>query len=146
MDESTKRIGMRIRSRRQEMDMTQEELAAKTGYKTKGAIAKIENGYCSMKQSVILNFAKALNVSPAWLLGQNETDHLMRKDSIEIPISVIKPYFENTETGVIAKELAYNPQLKLLFDAAKDATPEQLKQVHDMLVFLKQKERGGEDE
>ena len=37
-------IGKRIKARREELGMTQEELAARLGYKSKTTIAKIENG------------------------------------------------------------------------------------------------------
>ena len=37
-------IGKRIRRRREELGMTQEELADKLHYKSKTTIAKIENG------------------------------------------------------------------------------------------------------
>lgn len=145
MDANTKRIGLRIRNRRQELEMTQDDLALKTGYKTRGAIAKIESGYCSMKQSLILNFAKALDVSPSWLLGENDNDTKVVNDKIQIPLEVIAPYFDDTETGKMAKMIAYNKDLRLLFDTAKDATPEQLKQAHDMLLFLKNKERHSDE-
>lgn len=145
MDETTKKIGLRIRSRRQELEMTQEELAAKTGYKTKGAIAKIESGYCSMKQATLMNFARALNVTPTWLLGEEE--ELIKTDDglVKIPANILQPFFNDSETGRIATKIATNRDLKLLFDTAKDATPEQLKQAHDMLLFLKNKERHSDE-
>ena len=37
-------IGKRIRSKREELGITQEELAKMLGYKNKSTIAKIENG------------------------------------------------------------------------------------------------------
>lgn len=48
--------------------MSQEELAKKTVYKTNGAISRIENGKRDINQSQIKIFAKALDVSPEFLL------------------------------------------------------------------------------
>ena len=53
------------------MNMSQEELARKTGYTDRSSIAKIEAGKVDLTESKILLFAKALNVSPARLMGVN---------------------------------------------------------------------------
>ena len=62
-------IGDKIRERRKELNMTQEELAYKLGYSTKSAINKIEMGVNDVKQSKICDFALALDCSPEYLLG-----------------------------------------------------------------------------
>lgn len=54
-------------------------------------------------------------------------------------------YYINEETAQIAQEIFENPELKALFSASKNAKPKDLKLAHDMLLALKQKERG-EDE
>lgn len=51
-------------------------------------------------------------------------------------------YYTNPETAKIAQEIYENKDLSLLFDAAKDAAPEDLQTVHTMLMALKKKERG----
>ena len=53
-------IGKRIRLRREELGITQEELAYRLGYKSKTTIAKIENGTNDIVQSKVLAFANAL--------------------------------------------------------------------------------------
>ena len=62
-------IGKRIRKRREELGMTQEELADKLHYKSKTTIAKIENGTNDIVQSKVVEFAKALETSPSYLMG-----------------------------------------------------------------------------
>ena len=62
-------IGDRIRNRRLALNMTQEELAKKLGYKTKGSITKIESGYQNLTHLKIVAIAEALNTSPAYLMG-----------------------------------------------------------------------------
>ena len=54
-------------------------------------------------------------------------------------------YYINEETAEMAQALFENRELRVLFDAAKDASPEDLKTTYDMLMALKRKERG-EDE
>ncbi len=54
-------------------------------------------------------------------------------------------YYFNEETTDIAEKILHNKELKLLFDAAQDAEPEDLSTVHQMLLALKRKERGETD-
>ena len=49
-------------------------------------------------------------------------------------------YYLNPETKKIAQEIYENKDLSLLFDAARDASPEDLQTVHTMLSALKKKE------
>ncbi|RHV86999.1 XRE family transcriptional regulator [Lachnospiraceae bacterium OF09-33XD] len=51
-------------------------------------------------------------------------------------------YYLNDDTAAMAQKLFENKDLKVLFDAAQDATPEDLKTTYDMLMALKRKERG----
>ena len=55
-------------------------------------------------------------------------------------------YYLNDETAQVAQEIFENKDLKVLFDAARDASPEDLKTTYDMLMALKKKERGDYDE
>lgn len=63
-----------IKTRRIELEMTQEELAKKLGYADKSMIAKIEAGKVDLARSKILAFASALKTSPSWLMGWDEDD------------------------------------------------------------------------
>lgn len=54
-------------------------------------------------------------------------------------------YYLNEETTKIAQEIFEHKDLRLLFDAARDADPEDLQAVHAMLMALKRKERGTGD-
>lgn len=51
-------------------------------------------------------------------------------------------YYLNSETREIAQKIYENKDLSLLFDAARDAEPEDLQTVHTMLMALKKKEKG----
>lgn len=67
-------IGKRIKIRREELKMTQEELASMLGYTNKSTIAKIEAGVNDIVQSKVCEFAKALNTTPAYLMGWEESE------------------------------------------------------------------------
>lgn len=54
-------------------------------------------------------------------------------------------YYLNEETTEMAQAIFENKELRMLFDAAQDADPEDLQAVHGMLLALKRKERGNID-
>lgn len=62
-------IGQRIKKRRLELGLTQEELAEKMGFKSKSAINKIELGINDITQSKVVKFSKVLNTTTAYLMG-----------------------------------------------------------------------------
>ncbi len=64
-----KEFGEKIRLRRIELGMTQDELAKITGYTSRSSINKIEMGLVNLPQSKIELIAKALMVNPTYLLG-----------------------------------------------------------------------------
>lgn len=65
--------------------------------------------------------------------------HINKSDLIE-ERNTDTEYYLNPETREIAQEIYENKDLSLLFDAARDAAPEDLKTVHTMLMALKAKE------
>lgn len=68
--------GPRIRERRAELGLSQEQLAAKLQLSgldiTQKAISRIETGLRVVADFEIPFFADALGVSPLWLLGREE--------------------------------------------------------------------------
>ncbi len=62
-------LGHRIRAKREQLQLSQEELAKKTGYRDRSSIAKIEQGVNNISQSKIAVFAEALGTTPADLMG-----------------------------------------------------------------------------
>lgn len=65
-------VGDRILQRRKELDLTQEELARRMGYKSKSTINKIEMGKNDIPQSKIVRFAEVLGTTPSYLMGWDE--------------------------------------------------------------------------
>lgn len=83
-------INDRIKQRRLELNMSQDDLAKKTGYKTKSAISRIESGQRDLTQSQIEIFSKALDTTPSFLMGweNEESKHSSYSDErIIIPFS-----------------------------------------------------------
>lgn len=56
-----------------------------------------------------------------------------------------KEYYLNDETTSIAQKIFESKELRLLFDVAQDAEPEDLQTIHSLLLALKRKERGNID-
>ena len=81
-----------IKRRRQQLKMTQTDLALKMGYADKSMIAKIEKGNVDLPQSKILAFANVLETTPGELMGWDyeaeptETvDNIYKLDKIKLP-------------------------------------------------------------
>lgn len=63
-------IGEKIKVRRKELGISQEELAKRIGYADRSIIAKMEIGrYSNPSISRVERIAKALEVSPAYIAG-----------------------------------------------------------------------------
>lgn len=65
-------IGSRIRYRREELGLSQEELGKKLGYKSRSSINKIELDQRNLTQSKIKAIADALETTPAYIMGWDE--------------------------------------------------------------------------
>ena len=61
-------FGKRLRSRREELHITQAELAEKIGY-SKSFVSKVESGEHEMPQSKVLLAATALRTTKEYLMG-----------------------------------------------------------------------------
>lgn len=66
-------IYKRIRARREELGISQEELAKRLGYKSRSSINKIEKGENDIPQSKIVAFAQALQTTPERLMGWEQS-------------------------------------------------------------------------
>lgn len=77
-----KEIGMRIKQRREEIEMSQDELSNILGYKDHSTISKIESGQRDFPRKKLMEIAVALRTSPAYLMGW-EIDNSKESDSVE---------------------------------------------------------------
>ena len=92
-----------------------------------------KNGISTPKQDKMQKIADYFNVSLEYLMTGEE------KEGGE-------KYYLNDETTKMAQEIFENKELRMLFDTARDAEPEDLQAVHSMLLALKRKERGNIDD
>lgn len=65
--------GDRIRNRRQELGLTQEDLAKKMGLAGKSTVSKIESAGNEVSLKQVRKYAKALNCTVGYLLGMDAT-------------------------------------------------------------------------
>ena len=114
-----------IKSRRIELGLTMKELADKVGVNV-GTISRWESGeVANMTRKNMVLLAKALNISPLELLDENPNNG----------------YYTDPETAELAEKLRTDPDMKILFSAAKDLTPEEMQQAADYVNYLKIKGR-----
>lgn len=77
-------IGSRIKSRREELGMSQEELAHRIGYKSRSSINKIELGVYALTQSKIKAIADALLTTPSYIMGWEEEKKAIEVQSVPL--------------------------------------------------------------
>ena len=75
-------VGERIKIRREQLNMTQSELAKKVGYTSRSSVAKVEANANGMVQSKLTAFAEALQTTPAYLLGWDEETPNKNEDAV----------------------------------------------------------------
>lgn len=75
-------IGERIRYRREQLGMTQAELAAALGYRSKSSINKIELGKQELTQPKIKAVADALQTTVTYIMGWDDTQSALESASL----------------------------------------------------------------
>lgn len=120
-----KTIYDRIRERRIQLGLSQEDLAIKMGYKSRSTINKIESGAVDIARNKIEKFAEVLNTTPAYLMDWNDTS---------------KEYYKDPEVSEYAQAVKDNPNLRILFDASKDMSKDDIDFVVNMIEGLKKRE------
>ena len=110
----------RLRHYLNENNMTQVELANKLGVGTT-SIYNWVSGLKTPRMDKVDAMCKIFNI--------RREDLLTDGNSIESGTT----YYTNPETAKVAQEIFDNSDLRILFDAAKDSTPEQLNLAAEML-------------
>lgn len=118
-------IGTRIKQRRETLQMSQDELAKRVGYKSRSSINKIESDGRGLPQNKIVAFANALDTTPAHLMGWDpRPDILLQNQGIVIEHSStqhrtyerLMKYFEllndegKRKVLEYASDLSHNPK------------------------------------
>ena len=150
------RIGERIKQRRLELGYTADALA-KMLNKNRATIYRYENGDIeNMPIDVLEPLAKALNTTPAYLMGWTDSQQSIEPkptegnikpdelaeigEEITIP-SETKGYYTNSEAAEFAEYLRTRPGARMLFSAAKDMSKEDMEETVKYIEFLKSKHK-----
>jgi len=102
-------------------NMTASELSKKSGI-GKGSISKYLNGVVVPKQSAIGDMAKALNVSPAWLLGYDVEMESMTTRAKLISEAILEGKIQKLTVQNQARLMSY---CQALLDSQEDDDNEQ---------------------
>ena len=99
-------IAERIRARREELGMSQEELALKLGYKNRSSINKIEKSAQKLTQTKIMAVAKALETTPEYIMGWGEeetapNDYHTEDERLSFIIDVFSKSNENEKALIL---------------------------------------------
>lgn len=99
-----------------------------TGIKT-SSLSGWKAGRYNLKTEKLKKIADYFGVSIEYLMTGEEPEEK-------------EGYYVNPETAEIAQELFANRDLRLLFDASRNATPEQLKLIRDLVLQMTKDNQG----
>jgi DNA-binding helix-turn-helix protein len=119
-DERTKRLRKAVEN----SGYSQTQLCEITGI-NKGALSSYLSGRYYPKQQAIEKLSEALNVPIFWLMGYDtESDSDSQEED---------SYYIDKEARELAQFLYENPKYKILFDAAKDVSADDLEMVKTII-------------
>lgn len=111
-----------IRNRRIELGLTMKEVSEMVGV-SEATISRWESGdIANMRRNKISALANALQMPPAVIMGWEEPP----------------THYVNPDTAKVAQEIFDNPDMRILFDAARDSKPEDIRRAADILQRFKQ--------
>lgn len=120
INEYAEMVGKKIRFLLDQNEMTQKELADKLGVST-ATVSNWCTGVKTPRMGKIDAMCKIFGINRSEFVGENET----------------VAYYMNPETAELAQQLFEDKDLRVLFDAARDSSPEDLKMAADLLRRLK---------
>lgn len=115
------------------------DLARKTGL-LESTISQYRSGYAKPKEDRLVLLANALHVNPVWLMGLDVP--------MDAPANVqtnAQPtdYYLDPEAAEIAQRVFDDPDLRILFHAAHDVSPENIRLAAEMLRRMKETNQDG---
>ena len=116
------KIGDRIKHRRIELGMSQDELARRLGYRSRSSINKIEKDASGLPQTKIAAIASALLTTPSYIMGWEEE---IKKN----PVGMAERHIE----------IIMDEDIADIFDDFKSLDAAQKKIVKDLVHSLAQK-------
>nr|DAV12199.1 MAG TPA: helix-turn-helix domain protein [Caudoviricetes sp.] len=131
------RIGERIKQRRLELGYTADALA-KLLNKNRATIYRYENGDIeNMPIDVLEPLAKALNTTPAYLMGWQEP----HQGSTSTLSNKTEDYYLDAETAEFAEYLRTRPEARLLFSASRGISKEEMQEAVNYIEFIKSRNK-----
>ena len=121
----------RLKSIMKERKITQTELAKRTGIR-QSSISDWLNDRYEPKQDKVYIIAKALNVSPAWLLGYDENISTNEQST---------NYYLDAETAEYAEMLRTRPEMRMLFSASRGISKEEMQEAVNYIEFIKSRNK-----
>lgn len=116
-------FGMKVRARRNELGLSQKDLAQRLGYINHSSVAKVEAGKVDLPVSKVQEFAEALGVSVKYLMGiDSHADELAE---------VYDPFVQHLE---MMKDKTTAELYREFLDL--NLSPEELKALYKYAVFL----------
>ena len=128
-------VGNAIRSRREQLNMTQEELAHKIGFTSRTGVSKLEKGQTEPSIDRLKLLAEALDTTVVYLIygpvayNCSLGDYQENRDYLRINDPSLIPYLEELST----------PEKRILFDKIKELEPQD---VASLLRVVKMIEEG----
>ena len=101
---------------------------------TKSMISRWENGLAEPTNKYVSAYAKYFGLD--------------MNDLLDIPASMVKKsvgYYADPEVAAYAEELRTNPNMRILFSAAKNISKEDMEKAVEFITFLKSKEQSDND-
>lgn len=122
-------MGERIKEERLKKGLTMEQLGDMLGV-GRSAINKWEKGYVqNIKRSIIKKLCEIFDCTPSYLMGWDENPE--------------NEYYLNEETAKEAQRVFSDPDTRMLFDAARNSKPENIRIAADLLKRLKESNPDG---
>ena len=113
-------MGNRIKELRLNAGMTLMDVANALGV-SEGTAQRYESGGIrNLKYDTIVMLANLFQVSPAYLLGWDEDETIENRDDM---------YYLDPEAAEMANELFQRPEIRILFDASRKLTKEDIEMV-----------------
>lgn len=119
----------RLNSILQKRNLSQADLSKMTGIRS-SSISDWLNGKYEPKQDKISIIAEALNVSPVWLIGYDDTASNQSEG-----------YYVDPETAEYAEMLRTRPEMRLLFSASRGISKEEMQEAVNYIEFIKSRNK-----
>lgn len=125
-------LSKNIRYLRRKFNLSQEDVAAKLGYKSYTTIQKWESGVSEPPMAKARALATMFGVDITDLTGKD-----LEKEELVPKTGQPTGYYFDKETAKLAQELKDNPELRVLMDASRDITPDEVRAIINLIKTMK---------